>query len=106
MGVWGRLVVSAMAAGQVRGAVRRPRGAAAPRGWGGWLGEPRSAVLIVLALVMLGGARRLLRGWRARGAVAQLGEPDVTAEAIEAAAAHGRAGLMDLFRLLGTAEAD
>jgi hypothetical protein len=40
---------------------------------------------------------------RARRAVGRLGEPDPTPEAIREAAGHGRAALMDLFRILGTA---
>ena len=73
-------------------------------GWRRWLGEPRSAVLVVLGLALvLGGGRKLLQGWRARGAVGRLGEAGITPEEVEAAAEHGRAGLLELFRLLGTA---
>src|ERR1700730_15747048 len=63
------------------GAGRRGRGRATPpRGWGRWLGEPRAAVLIALFLiVVVGGGRKLLRGWRARGGVGRLGAPDVPA---------------------------
>jgi hypothetical protein len=52
--------------------------------------------------LLLGGGRKLLQGWRARGAVGRLNDPGITPEDIEAAAEHGRAGLMDLFRILGT----
>jgi hypothetical protein len=61
--------------------------------------------LIVLLLILLvGGVRKLLRGWRSREAVGRLGSPDVTVPEVEGAVAFGRDGLMDLFRLLGTAE--
>jgi hypothetical protein len=99
--------LAAVTAGQVEPTTRRrPRGRApAGRGWGRWLGDPRAAVLIVLFLIVgAGGGRRLLHAWRARGAVGRLGEPDVSAREVEAAVEFGREGLMDLFRLLGTAE--
>jgi hypothetical protein len=85
---------------------RRPRpGAAGERGWSRWLGEPRAAVLLVLFLIVLiGGGRKLLRGWRGRGAIGRLGAPDVTVDDVAAALEFGRAGLMDLFQILGTAE--
>src|SRR4051794_2249171 len=103
--------LAALAAGQVGASARRRGGAVegrakpAARGWGRWLGEPRAAVLIVLFLVVvIGGGRKLLQGWRGRKAVVRLAEPDVTIDDIEAAVPYGREGLMDLFRLLGTAE--
>lgn len=75
-----------------------------PPGWERWLSEPRSAVLFVLAsVIVVGGGRRLVRAWRARAAVALLEGKDVTPEAIVGAVEHGRAGLFDLFRLLGEA---
>ncbi len=44
-----------------------------------WLSEPRTTVLVVLGgVVLLGGGRRLLQGWKARKAVARLSEPDIT----------------------------
>src|SRR4051794_13923948 len=99
-------IVAAVEGGPVR-AGRRRGGATTPRGWTGWLGEPRSGVLIVLAAAfLLGGGRKLLRWWEAREAVGRLGDPDLTPEAIERASRHGRAGLIDLFRILGTAEAE
>ena len=108
MGVWVRTVVllAGGAIGQA-GPPRRGRPGARPaRGWR-WLGDPRSAVLIALgSVLLLGGGRKLLTGWRSRNAVARLGELNVTVEAIEEAAAHGRAGLLDLFRILGTAETE
>ena len=109
MGVWARAIVlmAGGAIGQV-GPPRRGRPGVRPaRSWGGWLGDPRSAVLIVLgSVLLLGGGRKLLKGWRSRGAVARLGELNVTVEAVEEAPAHGRAGLFDLFRILGTAETE
>jgi hypothetical protein len=67
-----------------------------------WLREPRTAVLIVLGgVVLIGGSRRLLQAWQARKAVARLGDADVKAEDVENVAAFGRAGLHELFRILG-----
>lgn len=78
-----------------------------PRGWSRWLGEPRNTVFLVLAsALLLGGGRRLLQWWRARSVVARLGDAELSVEAIEAAANHGRAPLMDLFRILTTAESE
>ena len=74
-------------------------------GWGAWLADPRTAVLGFLASALLfGGGRKLWLGVRARRAVAALAMPDVRPEEVEAAAEHGREGLIELFRLLGTAE--
>jgi hypothetical protein len=74
-------------------------------GWSAWLADPRTAVRAFLGSALLfGGGRKLLQGVRARRAVAALGEPNPVPDEIEAAAEHGRAGLIDLFRLLGTAE--
>lgn len=75
--------------------------------WERWVSEPRSAVLFVLVSVLvLGGGRKLLRAWRARDAIGRLDDAAVTTEEIAAAADHGRAGLMDLFRILGSAESE
>jgi hypothetical protein len=95
--------LAAGAAAQVRKPSRRPPQTPPAPAWRRWLAEPRSAVLLVLGLALLfGGGRKLLQGWRARGAVGRLNDPGITPEDIEAAAEHGRAGLMDLFRILGT----
>src|SRR4051794_36572096 len=99
--------VAALAAGQIPKPQRRRPRAGASGGWSGWLGEPRNGVFLVLATALIvGGGRRLLQSFRARRAVARLSEPDVTIEEIEEAARHGRAGLIDLFRLLVTAESE
>jgi hypothetical protein len=84
----------------------RGQGQAVPRrDWGRWLSEPRAAVLIVLFLiVVVGGGRKLLRGWRGRGVIGRLGAPDVAIQDIEAAIEFGREGLVDLFRIQGTAD--
>jgi len=94
-----------MAAVEVKPASRRrAQPAAAGRRWGRWLGEPRAAVLIVLFLIVLvGGGRKLLRGWRGRGVIGRLGADDVSTAEVAAAVEFGREGLMDLFRILATA---
>jgi hypothetical protein len=111
MGLWGGAVavLAASAARQVRRPGRRgARAEDAPRGgWDRLLAEPRTAVLLALAAVILfGGGRKVLQVWNARRAVGRLGEPDVTLEEVEAAASHGRAGLVELFRLLGSADSE
>ena len=64
-------------------------------------GRPEDAVLFVLAsVVLIGGGRRLMLASRARRAVDRLGDPDVSADEVLAASGHGRADLMELFRLL------
>lgn len=72
-----------------------------------WLREPRSAVWLVLALILgIGGGRRLRWSLRARRAVARLADPDVTPEEIEAAAAFGREGAWELLRIFSTSSSD
>ncbi|WP_435009763.1 hypothetical protein P12x_001008 [Tundrisphaera lichenicola] len=74
-------------------------------GWTAWLADPRSAVLFFLASALIfGGGRKLLQGARTRRAIAALDGPDPSPEEVESAGEHGRAGIIDLFRLLGTAE--
>ena len=78
-------------------------------GWADWLrlylSDPRTAVLSFLgAALLIGGGRRVWQGIKARRAVAALGSPGVRPEEVEAAAEHGRDGIIELFRLLGTAE--
>ena len=71
-------------------------------GWGAWLADPRTAVLGFLGSALLfGGGRKVWQGIQARRTVAALGSPDVRPEEVEAAANHGREGVMELFRLLG-----
>lgn len=82
---------------------RRPGRTASGEGRS-WLSEPRTAVLVVLGgVVLVGGGRRLVHAWCARGAVARLNAPDVTPGEVEAAGLYGRAGLHELFRLFGEA---
>jgi hypothetical protein len=71
------------------------------RGWTAYLADPRTAVLVTLALVVgLGGGRQVLQGFRARGVVDRLaGDQPERADILEASK-YGRAGLVDLFRLL------
>lgn len=67
----------------------------------GRLFDPRNGVLLVLAAVVgLGGGQRLWHWWRGRRAVRRLEDPDVTAVEVLAAAGFGRAGLIEFFRLL------
>ena len=67
--------------------------------------DPRTAVLTFLVVALIfGGGRKLLQGVRARRSVAALEGPDPSPEEVEGAAEHGRAALIELFRLLGTAE--
>jgi hypothetical protein len=74
-------------------------------GWGAWLADPRTAVLGFLgSALLIGGGRKVWQGIQARRAVAALGASDVRPEEVEATAEHGREGLIELFRLLGTAE--
>lgn len=104
--------MAAVIAGSLVGPFESPRRrGASPRksssGWQRLLGEPRNAVLFVLAAVILvGGGRKFLQAWRTRKAVGRLEDPEVSAAEIGAAVDHGRAGLMELFRLLGAAESD
>lgn len=73
--------------------------------WADYLRDPRSAVLAFLATALVvGGGRRLLQAVRARRAVAALGGSNPAPEDVAAAAEFGRAGLIDLFRLLETAK--
>ena len=81
------------------GESRQPRSSQDGRNW---LSEPRTAVLVILgAVVFIGGGRRLLQALRARKAVARLAEKDVSPAEIMAVASFGRAGLHDLFRIFG-----
>lgn len=89
-----------------RGARRRGE-TVARGGWARWLREPRNAVWVALAgLAVIGGGRRVRQWWQAREIVERLGAEDVAPETIRAAAAHGRAALFELFRILGTAESE
>lgn len=93
------------AVGQVERRVGR-RSALNPgrRGWR-WWSEPRNAVLLVLgAILVVGGGRRLWLALQARRAVARLEPETTTPEAIAAVVPHGRAGLAELFQLLGQQE--
>jgi hypothetical protein len=68
-----------------------------------WLADPRSAVLIVLGLIVVVGiGRNALRGLRSRRALERLSRGDVTAAEVTAAAASGRAALPELARLRET----
>jgi hypothetical protein len=72
-----------------------------------WLREPKSAVWMALAVIVLvGGGRRLLWSWRARRAVARLADPAVTPEELEAVADYGRAGAWELLRIFSTSESE
>jgi hypothetical protein len=58
------------------------------------------------AIILIGGGRRLLRAWRARKAVATLGELGVTPAEIEAVAEYGRTGIYELLRIFSTSESE
>ena len=91
---------SGLAPGSRKGRSRSRRNALAESR--NWLSEPRTTVLVVLgAVVLLGGGRKLLQAWKARKAVARLSEPDITPREIESVAQFGRSGLPELFRTFG-----
>lgn len=82
--------------------VRRPT--LRERSWTGWLTDPRNAVLLALGgALLVGGGRRLIQARKARAAVDRLGQPGVTPAEVLDVANYRRAGIMELFRLLGTA---
>ena len=84
---------------------QRPPGARPQAGLTDYLRDPRSAVLAFLATVFLvGGGRKVWQGLQARRLIAALGGSNPALADVKAAADHGRAGLIDLFRLLGTAD--
>jgi hypothetical protein len=84
-----------------------PGGGSRARPGRNWFSEPKSAVWMVLAaVVIIGGGRRLRWALRARKAVARLGEPDVTPEQIEAVAQFGRAGAWELLRIFSSTESE
>jgi len=79
----------------------RPRPGSGRRSWPV---DPRNAVLLSMgAVLLIGGGRRWLQSRRALRAVGRLAGPGLTPGVVLDAADHGRAALMDLFRLLGTA---
>jgi hypothetical protein len=68
-----------------------------------WLREPKSAVWIILAVVLVvGGWHKLRLAWRARKAVARLEDPRVTPQEVEATAEHGRAAVWELLRIFSS----
>ncbi len=72
-------------------------------GWTGWLTDSRNGVFFVLAVALFfGGGRKVLQALRARRAVAALEGDKPGLSAIAEAPKHGRAAVMELFRLLGT----
>jgi hypothetical protein len=111
-----RSIAHAAQAGETSEAVgagespRRPDGRAGEpkaRPRRNWFSEPKSAVWMVLAaVVVIGGGRRLRWALRAHKAVARLGEPDVTPEQIEAVAQFGRAGAWELLRIFSSTESE
>lgn len=66
-----------------------------------WLADPRTAVLFVLgSAVLIGGGRRLLMASKARKAADRLADPEVSPAEVLDASGHGRAGLIEFYRLL------
>ena len=98
------LVIALPKKGAVPPPLNRRARRANPGGfWLGFLREPRSFVFLALiAAILIGGGSRLRRALRGRDATSRLDDPDVAPEAIEAVAEFGRAGLLDLFRILET----
>ena len=97
------LVITVRGTGQPASPLNRRARKAKPGGsfWRGFLGEPRNAVFLALmAALLIGGGSRLRRAIRGRDARNRLDDPEIAPEAIEAVAEFGRAGLLDLFRLL------
>ncbi len=77
----------------------------APRSAWDWVRDPRSAVLFVLvSAAVIGGGRKLIKTLEARKIADRLAEDDVTVDEIARAGVLGREALLELFRLLGTAE--
>ena len=88
-----------------RAGSRAPEDRAIPRR--NWIREPKSAVWMALAaIVVIGGGRRLLWAWRARKAVARLADPGVSPDEIAAVAAFGRSGAWELLRIFSTTESE
>ena len=78
-----------------------------PRRGRAWFGEPKSAVWIVLAaIVLVGGGLKLRWGLRARKSVSRLRESGVSPEQIEAVAEFGRSGAWELFRIFSSVESE
>ena len=72
-----------------------------------WLREPKTAVWIILASVLIfGGWHKLRLAWRARKAVARLEDPRVTPEEIEASAQFGRAAVWELLRIFSSSTSE
>ncbi len=87
------------------GAPPAPEAKQVARGWTAYLADPRTAVLLFLSsALVIGGGRKGLQAIRARRAVAAISGANPDPADVEAAGDHGRSGLVDLFRLLGTAE--
>ncbi len=74
-------------------------------GWADYLRDPRSAVLSFLAAALvIGGGRKAYQALQARRISAAIAGSNPHVEDVEAAADHGRLVLIDLFRLLETAD--
>src|SRR5579864_5339890 len=104
MGLWGQAIAALAALAVGQGPPKRSRALRQEGAWGGWLSDPKNAVLVALASVLLfGGGRKLIQARRARAAIDRLHDPSITPIEVEAVVEHQRACLVDLFRLLGTA---
>jgi hypothetical protein len=104
--VWGA-AQGAVESSPAQEPIRARRRVGTEDGQRSWLSEPKSAVWIILALIILiGGSRRLLALWRARRAIALLDSPDVTVQEIEAAADHGRSGAYGLLHIFSVSESE
>ena len=89
------------------GRSRRKTGTTRVGRWERLLSEPRNAVWVVLGSVLfIGGGRRLLQAYRARAAVDRIKQGAPSPAEIAAVSGYGRAGVMDLFRLLAPDESE
>ncbi|WP_422926210.1 hypothetical protein [Singulisphaera sp. PoT] len=99
--------LGALATAQARQVQRRRPIATKQSFWSRWLSEPRNAVFLLLATsILFGGGRKLHHAWRARKAVGRLYEDNLDEAAILQTSEFGRAGVIDLFRILGTGETE
>ena len=75
--------------------------------WLDWLHDPRTGILIILAIIaVVGTGRKLLQGRRARAMADRLADDQVEPREIAESWQHGREVLIELFRLLTEARGE